>query len=249
MAKLFTFTTWKLVALGASLALVLAANGTLALVADKWLGNAAQAQEEKHTPPPLPDDIKAAPPEPEAPPLESRPPAQTQEFVEDPKEPRVASDFEIKGNANGIFWGTATLKDSAESGFIQYSVAEVGKSGYLHGDYQDERFPKADFANLTEKSSCGDAQPGYQGAKSLAELTDAGALEYKTTKSIWLGSKKSGCYQGLLVIRQAMPNTEGKHLYIVLDPLEVDNTSLKVRWWANLEDGTPDFSKAPADFK
>lgn len=245
MVKL-KFTNTKLLSLGALLALTLTANGTLSLVSDKLLGRAVQAQEE-NVRPQLPPD---APLEPETPPIESRPPVENHILVKDPKEQSVKSDFKIEGNEHGIAWGTATLKDSAESGFIQYSVAEVGKSGYLYGDYADERFPKADFAALTEKSACGDTSPGYQGIKSLAELTDAAALEYKTTKSIWLGSKSSNCYQGLLVIRQPMSGAEaGKYIYFVIDPIEVDGTSLKVHWWANLEDGTADFSKAPADFK
>ena len=244
-----TFTNRRLLALGALLALTLAANGTLSVVADKWLGYAAQAQEDVPIRPQLPPE-NTKPAEPETPPIESRPPAPAQElFIEDPKEKHAARDFAIKGSEHGIAWGTATLKDSAESGFIQYSVAEAGKSGYLYGDYADERFPKADFAGLTEKSACGDTAPGYEGIKSLAELTDAGKLEYKTTKSIWIGGKSSQCFKDLLVIRQAMPGAEGKYLYIVLNPLEVDGTSLKVHWWANLEDGPPDFSKAPADFK
>jgi len=158
------------------------------------------------------------------------------------------SNLEILGTKDGIIWGTATLDDSARSGILQYSVARVGATGYFYGSYKDPNFPETYFANLSQPSACGANKAGYTGLKSLAEATDVSQLNYTTTRSILVGDQESGCYTGLLVIRQETPEKNGKFLYMVIEPLDVDKTSMKVRWWANIKPDVKDFSKAPPTF-
>jgi hypothetical protein len=35
---------------------------------------------------------------------------------------------------------------------------------------------------------------------------------------------------------------------MVIEPVDVNNTSIKIRWWTNLQSNVTDFSKAPKDF-
>ncbi|MEP0754539.1 hypothetical protein NDA03_20190 [Trichocoleus sp. Lan] len=162
--------------------------------------------------------------------------------------PAAKSDMDILGAQDGLIWGTATLDDSARSGVLQYSVARVGATGYFYGSYQDPEFPETYFANLVQPSACGAGKAGYKGFQSIAEINDISKLTYTTTKSILVGDKESGCYTGLLVIRQETQEKDGKFFYMVIEPIDVDNTSLKVRWWANVKTGVTDFSKAPKTF-
>ncbi len=162
--------------------------------------------------------------------------------------PDADEGLQIVGSANGIIWGTATLDDSARSGILQYSVAKVGATGYFYGSYQDTNFTETYFANLAQPSACGADKTGYRGFKSLSEIKDVSKLTYTTTKSILIGDKESGCYSGLLVLRQEVPKSNGRFLYMVIEPIDVDKTSLKIRWWANARPGVTDFSGVPQAF-
>jgi len=159
-----------------------------------------------------------------------------------------SSRFQIVGSANGVAWGTATIDDSPKSGVLQYSVARVGATGYFYGNYKDDRFTETYFANLTKASPCSANYPGYGGFQSIAEVKDVKSLNYSTTKSILVGDKGSGCYSGLVVIRQEVPDAKGEYVYMVIEPVDVDNTSIKIRWWTNLQSNVTDFSQAPKEF-
>jgi hypothetical protein len=156
--------------------------------------------------------------------------------------------MQIVGAADGIAWGTATIDDSPKSGFLQYSVAKVGATGFFYGNYKDDRFTETYFANLAKTSPCSADSPGYNGFKSIADVKDTSSLNYSTTKSILVGDKESGCYTGLIALRQEVPGAKGEYVYMVIEPVDVNNTSIKIRWWTNLQSNVTDFSKAPKDF-
>lgn len=162
--------------------------------------------------------------------------------------PKIGVDMNFVGAKDGTAWGTASVQDSPGA-FLQYSVAQVGATGYLYGTYKDDRFTESYFANIVQPSPCGANKPGYKGFKSVSEITDASKLTYTTTNSILIGGKNSKCYADLLVMRKefkgATQTSSGKYLYVVIDPVAIEGTTLKIRWWAS-ESGN--FAQAPKDF-
>jgi hypothetical protein len=162
--------------------------------------------------------------------------------------PTSGSTFKVVGAKDGIAWGTGSVPDSPTGGILQYSVAQVGATGYFYGSYKDDRFTETYFANLAQPSPCGANATGYKGFKSVSEIPDASKLTYTTTKSILIGAKKSNCYAGLIVLRQEIKGSSGKFLYMVIDPVAIEGTTLKIRWWANVQPDVANFSTAVQDF-
>ncbi len=155
------------------------------------------------------------------------------------------ADVEIFGEANGLRWGTARLKESGSpwnlgTGWQSYSIAS-GQVGYFYRESGSSTITPVYFANVLQNSACdttGNAQPGYQGFAAFAELTDVSKLNYSSTNSIQFGSARSGCYTGLLVFRQG-------DYYGVIEPLEMDEVgTLRMRWWIG-QPSVVDFSRAP----
>ncbi|NES71454.1 MAG: hypothetical protein F6K24_42785 [Okeania sp. SIO2D1] len=149
------------------------------------------------------------------------------------------------GEANGIRWGIATMRESDVNytnfgtGGHSYSMAMPGKTGYFYGKYDEAMRKTVAFANVVDQSSCTqgspEINPGYQGFNSLKELTDVSSLTFQEVKVVEFGVPASSCYTGLLVFQQ------GK-FYGVIEPLAVVNgNNLKVRWWVMPTDNGIDF--------
>ena len=154
---------------------------------------------------------------------------------------QASKNVQLLGEANGIRWGTATIKESTDfnlgTGQQSYSMARAPVTGYFYG----RPYPGAAriyFANFQARSACGANYPGYQGFDAFSELQDVSQLAFGTANSIQFGTPDSDCYAGLLVFRQ-------KEFYGVIEPISMDRDgTLEIQWWA-AEKGIVDFSKAP----
>jgi len=157
--------------------------------------------------------------------------------------PPSATVVREMGISDGIHYGTATIRDGDAfdlgSGTQFYSVhMPAGNTGYLYGttDYVD---PPVFFAHVDEPpSACGGpSYSGYLGLLSPQEVGDAAALTFTSIDAIKFGTRKSACYEGVLVFRQG-------NQYGIIDPIEMDpDGTLHINWWLG-EPNLVDFSVA-----
>jgi len=136
-----------------------------------------------------------------------------------------------------IHSGRGIVRDGGHFNFgtgkIEYSVGYLGRTGYLYGTSFSN--PTFYFGDTISPSPCHSGYDGYQGISVIKEFTSADEHIFTTQRSIMVGDKNSGCYQGILLFKQ-------NGLYGGIDPVDVDKfNSLHYNWWYE-DAGNSDFS-------